>query len=170
VAVLSDVFRALRAYIGAQLRNALILGGLYCIGFALTGVPWWLLTGFACGVLQQVPYLGSVAALALAAMLRWFAGGGGTEVALVFGVWLAIQVLDGFFLSPRAAGKAGVNPLASIAITIAAGFLFGPLGVILAVPAVAVILVVWKASKGRANGPPARPETGRPAPRPPSTR
>jgi predicted PurR-regulated permease PerM len=59
-------------------------------------------------------------------------------------------VIDGFFLSPRAARHAGVNPVLSILITIAAGFLFGPLGVILAVPVVAVILIISRAARQKA--------------------
>jgi predicted PurR-regulated permease PerM len=60
-------------------------------------------------------------------------------------VWLIIQTIDGFILTPRAAGRAGVNPFLAIAITIAAAFMFGPLGMLLAVPAVAVVLIILRA-------------------------
>jgi predicted PurR-regulated permease PerM len=66
-------------------------------------------------------------------------------MAIVAGIWLAIQILDGFILSPRAAGRAGVPPILSIFLVLAAGLVFGPIGMILAVPAAAIILIIAKA-------------------------
>jgi predicted PurR-regulated permease PerM len=140
---------SLGAYLKAQIQNAGIVVCLYIAAFAVTGVPWWLLTGLLCGVLNVVPNLGPVLALSLALLLKWFAGGGWIEVAYTAGAWLAIQLIDGFFLSPRAAGRAGVNPFLSILITIAGAVLFGPIGMLLAVPVVAVALVVRRALRER---------------------
>jgi predicted PurR-regulated permease PerM len=145
---MNEALHALAEYVKAQLRNAAIVTCLYILGLAIAGVPWWLLVGLVCGLLQLIPYLGSVTALALAVMVRWFAGGDWKAAALVGAVWLAIQLVDGLVLSPMAAGRAGVNPFLSILITLAAGIMFGPLGVMLAVPVVAVILVLARAGKG----------------------
>jgi predicted PurR-regulated permease PerM len=143
-----EIRHALSAYLKAQAQNIAAIVGLYCIGFALTGVPWWLLTGIVCGLLQQVPWLGSVLALTLAIALRALTTTTGWEpLAWIFGVWLAIQVLDGFVLSPRAAGRAGISPLWSIPLVLVAGFAFGPLGAMLAVPLAAVVLIVVRASR-----------------------
>ncbi len=139
------IVQALGAYLKAQVENSAILVGLYIAGFAVAGVPWWGLTGLVCGLLQMIPHLGSVMALGLALLLKGLAGGGWLQILAVFGVWLAIQVVDGFILGPRAAGRAGVHPVAAILITLAAGLWLGPLGVIFAVPVVAVILIVARA-------------------------
>lgn len=139
------IVQALGAYLKAQVQNAAIVTALYVIGFAVAGVPWWGLSGFFCGLLQLIPHLGSLIALALGLLLKGLAGGHWLQLLAVFGVWLAIQIVDGFVLSPRAAGRAGVHPVAGILITLAAGLWLGPLGVIFAVPVVAVILVVARA-------------------------
>ncbi len=144
-----DIVQALRAYLKAQIQNAVILSALYVIGFAATGVPWWVLTGLFCGLLQLIPHLGSLIALAFALLLRGLSSGDWIHLLAVFGVWLAIQIVDGFVLSPRAAGRAGVHPVAAILITLAAGLWLGPLGVIFAVPVVAIILIIVRAARHR---------------------
>jgi predicted PurR-regulated permease PerM len=143
----SRILESLGAYIKAQFQNAIIVIVLYIAGFAITGVPWWLLTGFVCGVVNLIPHLGPIITLFLAVLLKWFVTDDWVQIAYVAGVWLLIQIVDGFILSPRAAGRAGVNPFLSILITLAAGFLFGPIGMILAVPVVAVVLVILRATR-----------------------
>jgi predicted PurR-regulated permease PerM len=150
VSVHREIGRSLGAYVQAQLQNALITIGLFIVGFAVTGVPWWALTGFVCGVVNLVPHLGPVIALLLGLYVRWLTTDDWVKLAYVGAAWLAIQVIDGFVLSPRAAGRAGVNPFLSIVITLVAGMMFGPIGMILAVPIVAVILIVWRATRKRA--------------------
>jgi predicted PurR-regulated permease PerM len=140
-----EIVTSLGAWLKAQAQNAVIVTGLYIVGFAIAGVPWWLLIGFLSGVVNPVPHLGPLIALALPLPLVWISTYDWIRMAYVGGVWLAIQTLDGFFLSPRAAGRAGVNPLLAILITIVAGFLFGPIGLLVAVPVVAVVMIVVRA-------------------------
>ena len=148
--MLGDVTRSLGAYLKAQVQNAAIVFVLYIAGFAITGVPWWFLTGFFCGLLNLIPHLGPVLALAVPLLLKWLAGAHLLSLVYVLCAWFVIQVVDGFVLGPRAAGHAGVNPLLSIFLTIAAGILFGPLGMILAVPVYAVIRIVTRAVRASA--------------------
>jgi AI-2 transport protein TqsA len=145
MSVASEVVTALTEYLKAQVWNAGIVLALYIAGFALTGVPWWLLTGILAGLLNLIPHLGPLLALALPLLLKWLSTGGLMPLVWIGLLWLAIQTIDGFVLSPRAAGRAGVNPLLAIFITIVAAFAFGPLGMFLAVPVVAVTLIVLRA-------------------------
>jgi predicted PurR-regulated permease PerM len=145
MATVRAIVQALGAYLKAQVQNAGILIGLYLVGFAVLGVPWWGLTGLLCGLLQLIPHLGSLIALGIALLLKGLAGGGWLQLLAVFGAWLAIQFIDGFILAPRAAGRAGIHPVAAILITLAAGIWLGPLGVIFAIPVVTVILIVARA-------------------------
>src|SRR3979411_2322450 len=101
----SRILESLGAYIKAQFQNAIIVIVLYIAGFAITGVPWWLLTGFVCGVVNLIPHLGPVITLFLAVLLKWFVTDDWVQIAYVAGVWLLIQIVDGFILSPRAAGR-----------------------------------------------------------------
>lgn len=141
----SRIGSSLAAYASAILKNALITTLLFMAGFAVAGVPWWFLTGAVCGILNLVPSLGPILSLALGLYVQFLGSESWTDLLWVGGVWLAIQILDGFVLSPRAAGKAGVNPWMSIVLVLVAGFVFGPLGMLLAVPVAAVMLIVFRA-------------------------
>jgi predicted PurR-regulated permease PerM len=143
--VASEIFISLRSYLKAQAQNAGIVMGLYIVGFAVVGVPWWALTGFLSGLVNLIPHLGPLLALALPLLALGVVSGSWVRLAYAGGVWLLIQIVDGFFLSPRAAGRAGVNPVLAILITIVAGFLLGPIGLLIAVPVVAVVMVVVRA-------------------------
>jgi predicted PurR-regulated permease PerM len=145
------IVSSLGAWLKAQAQNAVIVTGLYIVAFAMVGVPWWLLAGLLSGLVNLVPHLGPVLALAIPLPLIWIASYDWIRLAYVGGAWLAIQIVDGFFLSPRAAGRAGVNPFVAILITIVAGFLFGPVGLLVAVPVVAVVMVVVRALRSRGD-------------------
>ena len=139
------IFRSLGAYVTALVHNAIITALLYSMGFALAGVPWWLMAGMVCGALNPVPVFGSILALGFVLLIQLFAWGSWIPLAKAGIVWLIVQIIDGFVLSPRAAGKAGVHPILSIFLVFAAGALFGPLGMVLAVPVAAVMLIVYRA-------------------------
>ena len=143
--VANDVLRSLLAYLKAQFWNALIVLALYIGGFALAGVPWWFLTGFLAGVINLVPHFGPVLALVCPLFLTWLSTGTSISLLWIGLVWLLIQIIDGFVLGPRAASRAGVNPFLAIVITIIAAFIFGPVGMLLAVPIVSIILVISRA-------------------------
>ena len=149
MAVASQIVQSLRAYLHAQVQNAGILILLYIAGFAIAGVPWWLLTGILCGLLNLIPHFGSILALGLALLVQFLAKDGWEPLAYVGGAWMIIQIVDGFVLAPRAAARSGVNPFLSIFLVLIAGFLFGPLGMILAVPVAAVLLIVIRAVRAK---------------------
>ena len=75
---------------------------------------------------------------------------GWTELAIAFGAWLAIQAIEGFVLQPVLLGRPlGLRAL-PVFLAIAVGSLcFGPLGVVLAVPVLAVANVFWKYFRNR---------------------
>ncbi len=149
MSIARDIFRTLGAWLKAQILNAVVIACLYGVVMALAGVRWWLVTGFACGALNLVPLVGPVFALGLGLAARWSLNEEWAGLAWVAGGWLVIQLFDAFVLSPRAAGKAGVNPLLSILAPIVGGLLFGPVGMLLAVPATAAAIIVIRVARGR---------------------
>ena len=136
---------SLGVYTKAVVRNAFIVTLLYIVGFAIAGVPWWLLIGMVCGALNIIPQVGSIIALGLVLLIQLYAqdGWGGMIAAGV--VWLIVQTIEGFVLSPQAAGRAGVNPLLSIVLVLVAGIVLGPIGAIFVIPVIAVLLIVVRA-------------------------
>lgn len=148
MAVARRIGSSLGAYLKASVQNAIIVTMMFCTGFAIAGVPWWLFTGMVCGLLNWIPQLGAVLSLAFVLLVELFFTDDWIGMAYAGGVWLVVQVVEGFVLSPRAAGRAGVHPIASIFIVLIAALVFGPVGAILAVPVVAVLLIIWRSARG----------------------
>src|SRR5512140_636375 len=95
-----EVGTALGAYAKAQAINAVVLLLLYEAGFAVAGVPWWAATAFFCWLLSLIPSVGSLLSLGVALFVTWLATPSWQPLAWVGGDWLAIQIVDGFVLSP----------------------------------------------------------------------
>jgi predicted PurR-regulated permease PerM len=144
-AVLLDILRTVGAYIRGQLLVALILSGLYAVGFGLAGVPAWPLVAPVCGLLNLLPVFGVPSAMLLALGLTLADTGDFVRVLMVAGIFVVVLTLEGYFLTPRIVGhRVGVRPLYVFLAGLLGGALFGFLGLLLAVPAVAVANVVWR--------------------------
>ena len=147
--IASQIAHSLGGYFKTTVKNALIETLLFVIGFAIAGVPAWPITGVLCGLLNLFPNFGPLFSLGTGLLIVYFSTADWMRLASVAGVWLVIQIIDGFVLAPRAASRSGVPPLLSIVLVLIAGFALGPIGMILAVPAAAVILIILRAFRSR---------------------
>jgi predicted PurR-regulated permease PerM len=138
-----EIDHALSGWIRGQLLVMLILGTLYSIGYVWVGIPLGLVVGMLTGLLAFVPYLGATVGFLLAlamAFLAWHGWGQIFWVCVVFGT---VQTLDAFFITPNILGHGtGVSPAVVVLAFMVFGKLFGIVGVLLAVPSVAVLKVV----------------------------
>jgi len=135
----------LAQYLRGQLLVMLVLAIYYSSALAVAGFDVALPVGILTGVLVFIPYLGFGLGLLLAlmaAMLQFSDWSGLVAVAIIYGVG---QVLEGFFLTPRLVGeRIGLDPLAVIFALLAFGQLFGFVGVLLALPASALLMVGFR--------------------------
>ncbi len=144
-----DIGRVLIHYVSAQIRICLILVVVYAVGFALLQVPWWPAMALLCGFGHAIPMFGAVAAAAIAAAVTWIARGP-YPAAGVMGVFAGAQVLEGLWLTPRIMGRhLNLSPWWVFLGALAAGMMFGFLGMLLAIPAMAVAAVVWRFVQAR---------------------
>ena len=130
----------------------LIEGLMYGTGFWLVGLPYGFLVGFALGVLNLIPFFGSVICLPVALPLAYFAQGGSlARLLLVLGVWLCGQFLDGYFITPKIQGdKTGLGYAGVIFSFFFWATVLGPLmGMLLAIPLSAFCAVLWRALKAK---------------------
>jgi predicted PurR-regulated permease PerM len=137
-----EVGRILQAYVRGQLLIAMLMGVLYAIGFVLLKVPAGVGIAILAGFLNTIPYIGTIFGLALATGFTMAAGGGFWRLAGVIGVFVAVQIIEGYFLTPRIlGGRMSLHPMAVFLGMLIGGKLFGFLGIILAVPTIAVAKV-----------------------------
>ena len=144
-----DLAREIDAVLSEFLRGQglvmLALAIYYCIALKLAGLQFWLPVGLVTGLLVFVPYIGfGLGCLLgiLAALTQFSEAGPILAVLAVFGLG---QVLEGFLLTPYLVGdRIGLHPLAVLFALMAFGQLFGFVGVLLALPASAALLVALR--------------------------
>ncbi|MDQ2936575.1 MAG: AI-2E family transporter [Acidobacteriota bacterium] len=140
-----EVGRILAAYVRGQLLIALCMAVLYAIGFFALGVPAWAGLAALAGLLNAIPYVGTILGLGLAGAFTLADGGGLWRIAGIVGVFVIVQSIEGYILTPRILGKRlSLHPMAVFLGLLIGGKLFGLLGVILAVPTIAVAKVFLK--------------------------
>lgn len=140
----------LLTFFRGQIIIALAQGVLFAIGFALVGLPYGIVIGMALGLLNIIPYLGSIAGLAVALPLAYFGPEGDVlRVALVLVVFGIVQVIEGYLLTPRImGGRTGLHPALIIFAVFFWGIaLGGILGMMLAIPLTAFAVVFWRLLK-----------------------
>jgi predicted PurR-regulated permease PerM len=149
-----DVLFLLREFIGivvaffrGQILIGLIMGALLATGFSLGGLKFGLALGLLVGLLNIVPYLGSILGLAVVIPLALFQQGGGIGlVGICLAVFVAVQLIEGWLLTPRIMGRqTGLHPVAIIFAVFFWGQAFGGvLGMLLAVPLTAFFVTAWR--------------------------
>ncbi|MDW8479118.1 MAG: AI-2E family transporter [Xanthomonadales bacterium] len=150
---------ALGAFLRGQLAVMLALAVLHAAALALIGLSSAVPIGLLAGLLSFVPYLGLVVGLVAALLAAWVELGGLAPLLWVLVAFAGIQMLDSLWLTPRLVGsRVGLHPLMVIFAVLAGGQLFGFLGVLLALPAAAVIAALARRLLGPGRAPPAEPQ------------
>jgi len=151
VVYLFDQFiNILLTFFRGQIIIALAQGVLYAIGFALIGLPSGIVIGMALGLLNIIPYLGSIAGLSVVLPLAYFGNAGsGSRVVLALIAIGAVQIIEGYLLTPKIMGnRTGLHPaLIIFAIFFWGVALGGILGMMLAIPLTAFAVVFWRLLK-----------------------
>src|SRR5262249_541235 len=106
--------------------------------------------GVLAGVLSFVPYVGTITGFVTSMGLAFAQFPDWLSIGLVFGIFLIGQVLEGYVLTPRLVGeRIGLHPVWVIFALLAGGALFGFVGVLLGLPAAAVVGVLARFGLGR---------------------
>lgn len=138
------------SFFRGQLLIGLIMGVLLAIGFTLVGLKFGLVIGLALGILNIVPYLGTIIGLSVALPLAFLQPGGDfQQVGLVIMVFCIVQMLEGWYLTPKIMGdRTGLHPVAIIVSIFFWGVaLNGILGMVLAIPLTAFFVTAWRLAK-----------------------
>lgn len=137
-----EIDRVLAEFLRGQLSVMLLMSIYYVMGLWLVGLEFALPIGVIAGILVFVPYLGMVIGLILAtlvALIQFQGWSGLIPVWIVLGVG---QLLENMVLTPWLVGnRIGLHPVVVIFALLAFGQLFGFVGLLLALPASAVLLV-----------------------------
>jgi predicted PurR-regulated permease PerM len=137
--------RILESYVRGQLLIGLIMAVCYGIGFWFLGVPAWAGIALIAGLLNSIPYIGTAIGIVLACGFTLADGGRFWDIVAVLGVFVAVQSLEGYVLTPRIlGGRLNLHPMAVFLGLLIGGKLFGFLGFIIAIPSIAIGKVFFK--------------------------
>jgi predicted PurR-regulated permease PerM len=140
-----EVDRILSAWLRGQAMCCVALAVYYAVGLSVVGLDLGLIVGLSSGLLSFIPYVGSITGaltailLAIAQFPTW------TGVAMVAGVFVTGQLLEGYVIYPRFLGdRVELHAVWVIFALFAGGAAFGFVGVLLAVPVAAVLGVLCR--------------------------
>lgn len=134
----------LGAFFRGQLMVMASLAAIYSIGLSIVGLKLALLIGIGAGLVSFIPYMGAISGFSAALIAMLVQSGGDLWQCAWVGVVFSIgQLAEGSFLTPNLVGdRIGLHPVAVIFAVMAGGTLFGFVGVLLALPAAAVLAVL----------------------------
>ncbi|MEO7935455.1 MAG: AI-2E family transporter, partial [Dokdonella sp.] len=135
----------LGGFLRGQLSVMIILGTIYGVGLWSVGISVGPLIGMIAGVISFVPYLGAIVGVSMGVIAALAQYQDTTHVVLVLIVFVVGQLLEGYVLVPKLVGdKIGLHPVAVMFAILAGGELFGFVGVLLALPIAAIVMVLLR--------------------------
>lgn len=144
--IATDIDRAMAGFIRGQGTVCLALGIFYAVALTFAGLNFGLLIGLASGMLSFIPFVGAilglVVSLGVALVQFWPDWVMVVIIAVIFGVG---QFIEGNFLSPKLVGdRVGLHPVWLMFALFAFGYLFGFVGMLVAVPLAAAVGVLTR--------------------------
>jgi predicted PurR-regulated permease PerM len=139
-----EIDNAIAGFVRGQAVICLILAVYYAVGLTLTGLNFGFLIGLMTGFISFIPFVGALTGFLVASIVAvaqfW---PNLTSILLVIGVFVVGQGLEGYVLSPKLVGaKVGLHPVWLIFALLAFGYLFGFLGLLVAIPLAAAVGVL----------------------------
>jgi len=139
-----EIDAAIAGFVRGQTAVCLILGSFYAVALTLSGLNFALLIGLGSGLITFIPYIGSmtglIVSLGVAVAQFWPEY---SSILMVLGIFLVGQFLEGNLLAPKLVGESvGLHPVWLIFALLAFGYLFGFVGLLVAVPLAATIGVL----------------------------
>lgn len=150
VFLMTQFAEIMATFFRGQLLIALLIGIMLSLGFGIAGIKFGFLIGFFVGVINIVPYLGTIIGLATVLPLAYLQDGGGIVLAAAaLAIFCIVQLIEAYILTPKIMGnRTGLHPMTIIFSVFFWGTaLGGMLGMILAIPLSAFVVVIWKLIK-----------------------
>ena len=144
--IATECHSVLGAFVKGQFLVMILLGIVYAVGLQLIGLDVGLIIGMIAGLASIIPYLGfavGIVAAVIATLLQF--GVDWMQLALVLVVFMIGQGIEGYVLQPFLLGdKIGLSPVAVVFAVLAGAQLAGFLGMLIALPVAAVIVVLLR--------------------------
>jgi len=142
--ILSQTKTAIQSYMVGLLIEALVVATLNSIALLILGVDYAILLGVLGAILNMLPYIGGIIAIALPVLMATVTKDGFSTQLGVIIAYAIIQFIDNNILVPRiVSSKVQINALVSIIVVLLGGALWGVGGMFLAIPTVAILKIIF---------------------------
>ncbi|WP_425915279.1 chloramphenicol efflux transporter CxpE [Acinetobacter sp. TSRC1-2] len=144
--IVGECHQVLGAFVKGQFLVMFLLGTVYAVGLQVIGLEVGLIIGMVAGLASIIPYLGFAVGIIAAVIATLFQFGiDWMHLALVLVVFMIGQAVEGYILQPFLLGdKIGLSPVAVVFAVLAGAQLAGFLGMLIALPVAAVIVVLLR--------------------------
>lgn len=141
--IMSKIDVQMRSFLRGQVAVCMCLGVMYAVGLLCAGVPFAIVIAAFGAVASFVPYMGLVLTIVPSIFLALVQHGIDWHILAVGATFVAAQMTEGFFLTPKIVGKqVGLHPVWVILAIMVFGGAFGLVGVLIAVPLAAALKVL----------------------------
>jgi predicted PurR-regulated permease PerM len=142
--ILQETKGAVQSYISGLMIEMSIIAVLNSTALLILGVRYAILLGVIGAILNLIPYIGGVIAIALPVLMSFITDDNMTTPLLIVGVYTVIQFVDNNVIVPRiVSSKVSVNALISILVVLLGGNLWGVSGMFLSIPFIAVSKIIF---------------------------
>jgi predicted PurR-regulated permease PerM len=142
--ILGQTKSAIQSFMVGLMLEATIVCTLNSVALLLIGVPNAIVIGVIGGLLNVLPYIGGIIAIALPVLMSLITTNSFSPIVAIVGSYLIIQFIDNNFLVPRiVSSKVQINALVSIMIVLLGNLLWGIPGMFLAIPFIAILKIIF---------------------------
>jgi predicted PurR-regulated permease PerM len=142
--VLVNSKRIIQSYLVGLFIEFIIIAILNSVGLLLLGIDYAIILGITGAILNVIPYIGGVIAIALPMIMAFVTKDSLTYTVLVFAVYIFIQFIDNHYVVPKiVASRVKINALISVIVVLIGGALWGIPGMFLSIPLTAIIKVIF---------------------------
>jgi predicted PurR-regulated permease PerM len=144
VEVLNKTKEIIQGYLVGLFLEMLIVAVLNSVGLLLIGIDYAILLGIIGAVLNLIPYIGGIVGISLPMLVAFVTKETLTYPAMVFVVYIFIQLVDNNYIVPRiVAARVRINALVSVVAVLVGGTIWGVPGMFLSIPLTAIAKVIF---------------------------
>ncbi len=149
LAIYQKLKTAIQSYMVGLLLEAMIIATLNSTALLILGVKYAILLGVIGALLNMLPYIGGIIAIALPVLIATVTKDGfSTQLGIII-AYAIIQFIDNNFIIPRiVSSKVQINALSSIVIVLLGGALWGVAGMFLSIPFIAILKIIFDRVEG----------------------
>jgi predicted PurR-regulated permease PerM len=141
--VLTNSKVIIQSYLMGLLVEAAIIAILNSVGLLLLGIDYAIILGITGALLNVIPYIGGIIAIALPMVIAFVTKDSSSYVLFVFLVYIFIQFIDNHYIIPNiVASRVKLNALISLVVVFIGAALWGIPGMFLSIPLTAIVKVI----------------------------